>query len=297
MARRLLLSALVLLAAACSQKSEDDRQKPAGTSKVALWEVADASGARGWIFGTVHALPDGTRWRRAEVDRALSGADRLVLEIGEPLDSDVVGEALARLAITPGLPPPSARIGADSRDALRGAYSAVSMSDKDFAGVESWAVALQIAAVAGRAQGTNPDNGVEPELRRMAAGKPVAGLETVDGQFGVFDRLPERQQTILLEQVATEASSGASSEDNMLSLWLAGDEPGMSREAGTGFLADPALRESVLTARNRDWAGQIDAMLRSGARPFVAVGAAHTVGGDGLPAMLAAKGWRVRRVP
>jgi hypothetical protein len=91
---------------------------PPPPARVALWTISDGSGVRGWLLGTVHALPPGTVWRRAAIDQALSAADRLVLEIGEPLDSTVAGEALGRLAFTQGLPAPSARIAPEEARAL-----------------------------------------------------------------------------------------------------------------------------------------------------------------------------------
>ncbi len=286
-----IVAALALLAAACHKAAP-----PPLPAKVALWEIADTSGTRGWIFGTVHALPAGVQWRRPAIDRALANADRLVLEIAQPLDGNVAGVALARLAYTPGLPPPSARVAMKYRDALAKVYKDLNLTDAQFQNEESWAVALQIAAIGGQKQGMDPASGVEPQLRKLIGGKPVAGLETLDGQFGIFDALPERAQQTLLEQIAVEAADNRDDDADMVRLWLRGDDLGIARESQKGFLSDPTLHQALLTARNAAWASQIDAMLKDGAAPFIAVGAAHVAGSDGLPALLQAKGWLVRRV-
>ncbi|WP_062782292.1 TraB/GumN family protein [Novosphingobium capsulatum] len=286
-----LVAALALLAAACHKAAP-----PPLPAKVALWEIADTSGTRGWIFGTVHALPAGVQWRRPAIDHALANADRLVLEIAQPLDGNVAGVALARLAYTPGLPPPSARVAMKYRDALAKVYKDLNLTDAQFQNEESWAVALQIAAIGGQKEGMDPASGVEPQLRKLIGGKPVAGLETLDGQFGIFDALPDRAQQTLLEQVAVEAADNRDDDADMVRLWLRGDDLGIARESQKGFLSDPTLHQALLTARNAAWASQIDAMLKDGAAPFIAVGAAHVAGSDGLPALLQAKGWLVRRV-
>ena len=267
--------------------------------QVALWEVTGPDHgkiAHGWIMGTVHALPPGTEWRRPAIDKAMASADRLVMEIGAPIDPAIASAALARLAMTPGLPPPSARLAPADEKALLAAYRQLGLNDDKFRDEESWAVALQISAIATQKAGADAADGVEPELRARMKGKPVSGFETVDSQFAIFDALPPRAQTLLLADVAREATTGRDTDADMLALWLKGDDLGLAREASSDFLADPALHEALLTGRNRAWVGQIDAMLRGGAHPFIAVGAAHVAGHDGLPQMLRAKGWTVKRV-
>ncbi|WP_028641525.1 TraB/GumN family protein [Novosphingobium acidiphilum] len=286
---RLLGCALMLVPAACSRA-------PAPASHVALWAISIGGTPRGWIMGTIHALPPGTHWRRAPIDAAMAQADRLVMEIGEPLNPQVAGQALARLALTPGLPAPSARLDPGGRAALFAAYRKLGLDDARFQNQESWAVALQISAIATQRAGADAGDGVEPQLRAGMPGKPVVGLETIDSQFAVFDALPDRAQQRLLAAVAHEVIDPHNDDADTLALWLKGDDLGLTREASSDFLADPVLHDALLTARDKAWTAQIDTMLRSGARPFIAVGAAHVAGRDGLPEMLRAKGWTVTRV-
>ena len=86
-----LTAALTFLLAACGKQA--DTAKPEGPYP-ALWEIADGNGAtEGWMFGTIHALPDGTRWRSERLDTVVGQADMLVVEVAN-LEN---GEALSAL--------------------------------------------------------------------------------------------------------------------------------------------------------------------------------------------------------
>lgn len=295
---RLALFAALGMAVAWFRRDAPPQNDAQTDAKVALWQIADNTGTvRGYLFGTVHALPPGTKWLRPAITEALGSSDRLVMEIAEPLNQTVAGEALARLAGTQGLPPPSQRLPAPYREKLARVYRKLDLTDADFANTESWAVALQLAAIAGQAAGADPQSGAEPQLRKLAGAKPITGFETIDSQFGIFDALPPREQQVLLKEVTVEIASDADEEADAAKLWLRGDDLGIASESNRGFLADRGLHQALLTNRNRAWAEQLDTILKQGAKPFVAVGAAHLAGGDSLQRLMMARGWQIKRVP
>src|SRR3546814_13323468 len=71
------LAALCLIVA-CGEKPPAPR--PGGGP--ALWRV-EGKGMDGWLFGTIHVLPDGVAWRTGPIGDAIGRADRLVLESAE----------------------------------------------------------------------------------------------------------------------------------------------------------------------------------------------------------------------
>jgi len=286
MRRAALVSALLALAAC---KAEAPRQHPA------LWEVRGPGGAQGYVFGTVHALPAGLDWRSTAIDAAIAKSDTLVLEIVDPSDEGAARQSFGRLGTTPGQPPLAARVRPELRDELNAALARTRLQPGQFHDQEDWAAALTLSFALEAQNGFDPNNGADRALLAAAGKRKVEGLETLDGQLGLFDALSPREQRRLLEAVVAESADDRA-DDRLIEAWATGDVSSLDREGHEGMMADPRLREALLAGRNRRWAQQVAAMLKAGRKPFVAVGAAHVAGVDGLPALLGAAGYEVRRV-
>jgi uncharacterized protein YbaP (TraB family) len=284
MLRRWLALAGALALAACGQPA---RQWP--DPAPALWEVTGPGGAHGWLFGTIHSLPEGARWRTPAVDRALAGAGVLVVEIAELNDAAAAKATFARLATTPGLPPLSQRVRPEDRPALAAFLRQAGMGDGDFPDTETWAAALQLANAARRRA---PVTGVDREL--IANARRVEGLETFEEQYGVFDRLSAEEQADLLMSQAVD--SEGQYQDKRVIDWLTGDLAALARDSSAGVLGDPELRRALQTGRNEKWIGRIVALLGAHEQPLVAVGEGHMFGEENLPELLRARGYTVRRV-
>jgi uncharacterized protein YbaP (TraB family) len=58
----------------------------------------------------------------------------------------------------------------------------------------------------------------------------------------------------------------------------------------------PTLYDALLRRRNLDWARTLEAEMARPGVQLVTVGALHMAGDDGLPALMRARGFQVRRV-
>ena len=284
MARRWLTALALAALAACAPSPDPARP--------AFWQVSGPHGEKGWLLGTIHALPRPAAWRSPAIGAALEQANVVAVEIANLDDTAKMASLFDKLEHSPGLPPLSARVDPALRRALVRQLAEAHMAEADFATTETWSAALQLA----RAGDSDSDsgNGVDRAVLRAASGKRVIELEGAAGQLGLFDQMPEAEQRAMLDAVLRDA--GRAQDADLAAAWRKGDFAVIEAETRRGMLADPALRETLFTGRNKAWADQLAARLARGERVFVAVGAAHMAGADGLAAMLAARGFAVTRV-
>lgn len=284
-ARLLLGLALALGLAAC--QAEPARQWPAPTP--ALWHVTGSNGEEGWLFGTVHALPEGVEWATPILTDRLGKAGVLLVEIAELNDTTGASAAFEDLAHTRRLPPLLARVDPAARPEVASLLAKAGRSEADFADVETWAAALMLS---GSGRVGDPSLGVDRALLRQGPG--AEGLEDHHSQLAIFDALPPTEQADLLVAVARETA--ADDGEQALEDWLRGDMTALERRAGAGMMGDAELRAALMDGRNQAWLDRIAFAIGDGRKPFVAVGAAHMLGPQGLPALLAARGYTVTRI-
>lgn len=283
--------AALALATACGERAA---QPPEQATYPALWEITREDGAvEGWLFGTVHALPDDIPWRSPQLEQVIADADMLVVEVRDLGDGAKLSALFEELAFDRPEGPIRTRIREDLRDEFDELLVKAKVRRSYFDPMESWAAALALAQVAQEGQS---ENGADRALIEAFDGRDVVELEGARSQLSMFDSLPRAEQRNLLNAVLEEAAAHGRDPRRLSRLWREGDTDELQRLTQSGMLADPELRQALLIDRNIVWATRIENLLSASDQPLIAVGAGHLLGDDGLPALLRASGYVVTRV-
>ena len=302
---RIISSLLSLLAAlllgACNNAPDPVTLNTVKTGTPALWKVTGTRpGQTGtaYMFGTIHILPDDVQWRTPALEAAIADSDRLVIEVLGLEDTQSAGRIFSRLAISPGQEKLDVRIKPSLRDDLDRIIDAANIPKRSLNRMETWAAALSLASAQTKGLGLDSSGGVEKKLAAQfaEAGKPIEALETIEGQLGYFDRLPEAQQRQMLTSVVEESGDSQQAFEQLFNAWMTGDVDQIVTLTDTGILIDPKTREYLLVLRNQDWAEQLDKRLQKPGTSFIAVGAAHLAGPDAVQATLAERGYKIEKI-
>ena len=130
-------------------------------------------------------------------------------------------------------------------------------------------------------------------------GKTVKGLETVEEQLAVFDGLSEADQIEILRETLNNLHLFDQMFKEMMDAYLEGNLGGLVRlsekYSGSDSIAVQQLQERLLDKRNKLMANRLVSMLGKG-NIFVAVGALHLPGQEGILQLLQDHGFKVTPV-
>jgi len=261
----------------------------------ALWVVKDED-TTVYLFGSVHILKPGLGWFDDGVKAAFDASDQLILELVEP--SAAEAQALfGRLAMDQQGKTLRSKMNDSDRAVYETAVGKLGLPVAALDPFDPWAAAVTLTLLAMQKSGSDPNSGVEKQLTAAAnAGKkPIAGLETMEFQLGVFDTLPESEQVAFLVETAKQIDDAGTSMDKMVDMWAAPDPEKLGQLMNEG-LTSRTLYDALLTKRNANWAKWISARMAKPGVTFMAVGAGHLAGPTSVQNLLPAYGLSATRV-
>lgn len=259
-----------------------------------LWRLT-RDGRRSYLYGTLHVGKPA--WHRfgPRIVAAWRDTDVLALEL-DPTDPAV----LAALNLSPPAPPlPDVLRARLARAVRRACLSAAALS-----ALHPVLQATTLTVLDARWLGLDPSYSMEALLAEHAqrAHRRIVSLESAELQMAVIVPADAHDALALVDQALAqlEDHTGRRVLARLVAAWERGDLATLEHYEEWCECAasddDRAFLHRLNDERNPQLADRIDALARSGRRVFAAVGVLHMTGPQALPALLAARGFRVERV-
>ena len=261
-----------------------------------MWKVEGPNGSSAYLLGSLHILTAEYYPLSAAINKAFAESKTLVEEV----DIDEMNDPMIMMAAL------SKAMLADGRtlDQLIAPelYAEVKRS-ADKAGLpmmaiqrmKPWLVSIALMAPTLQAAGFKPEHGVDKHFfdRAKDSGMKRQGLETMAFQIDQLDSMPPKLQEEMLRATIEDLDKTVAGVKEMAQAWSFGNVAAMEKMTLEEMKEAPELYQRMLVQRNLNWVPHVEACIKQNAACFIVVGAAHLVGPDGLPVLLAKKGYKV----
>lgn len=262
-----------------------------------LWRI-EKDGHASYLYGTLHVARRDWMFPGPRVREALGASDTLALEL-DLLDPQTAQRMAEGMESAGGAPLPAAL----QRRLERRAHDDCA-DPAVFGRLGSEMKIAALTMLAARRQGLEAIYGVDLFLAGWARsqGQRVVGLETPQEQLQAIGGGPPGDLVALLDSGLRELDSGRAQAmlARLAQLWADGDLATLAAYPEwcqcLGTPAEAAAMRRLLDERNPVLAQRVDALHAGGARVFAAVGSLHMIGAQGVPALLAQRGYRVERI-
>ena len=271
-----------------------------------LWRIESGGAQPSWLFGTMHMADPRVVALGPKAQEAFDGSSTVVIETTEVLDqAKIMAAMLANPELTMftdgttllSLVPEAERAAVGAMLAERGIPAA------SVAKMKPWMISAMVALPAcehARKAAGAPVLDARLAKDGEAAGKALGGLETIADQLGAMASLPMEFHVRGLIDTLKLGDAIDDVIETMVVLYLT-EETGMfwpffraalptgSDAEAAGF---SAFEETMVTARNHTMAERAAPFIEEGGA-FIAVGALHLPGEEGVIELLSKKGYRV----
>ena len=286
----------ILFFGANSQAQDTNVREYPMEERALLWKIeGNGTETKSYLFGTVHLIDEERFFFPKKLKKIISKSDLLTLEIaGLPNPTEAMKLAMLEEGSFFDFfnqdQTDSMLIWVEENTALKApAFKAV--VDK----MRPFAVSMMLPEF----DKNNPNPGMdgkksyEIEFESIAKEKDVeiAGLETVTEQLAIFQELDSTQQAEMVMSIIRNENEDRSDElEKIILKYEEQDIDGLYQlieESGDDI---EGVRDAVLDDRNRRWIPMIEKMIAEKST-FIAVGAGHLGGPNGVLRLLEAQGY------
>jgi uncharacterized protein len=289
MRHRVLAAALAVLLAPAAALA----QKPGSQF---MWKVEGPGGATAYLLGSLHVLTADFYPLSASINKAFAESQTLVeeVDIDETSDPMVMMAALSKAMLTDGRTLDQV-VAPDVYAEVKRRAEKAGMPMAAIERMKPWLVAITLMAPTLQAAGFKAELGIDRHFfdRAKDSGMKRQALETMAYQLDRFDSLSPALQEALLKTTMEDLDREVEGVRELAEAWTFGNVEAMEKMMLTMRKDAPELYQRLLVERNHNWIPHVEKCLTDKAGCFIVVGAAHLVGADGLPTLLAKKGLKV----
>lgn len=257
-----------------------------------LWKVTHKGTAKPtYIFGTIHALPQSSHFFPHAVDNALRSSDKLVLEID--MDNAEELSTLPSLMVLQGKTIKDLMTQEQLQKVSQYLIDSLGIPFEQVAALKPFVfTSLLLPKIVGTAPAS-----IEQQLLTVAKemDKTVEGIEKVAEQVAAFDKLPLDQQVKQLMELVSDMKKAKEDYQQLLNAYINQQLDQILTLSEKENVNYPQFTQILINERNINWIPRLEKMIAAGGS-FVAVGAGHLPGSNGVIELLKNKGYTVEPV-
>jgi uncharacterized protein YbaP (TraB family) len=293
----LLLLIVLNLGVASQATAELEDQTGILHPKGLLWKIDHPDFEPSYLFGTMHIGDSRVTRLPPPVEEAFTKADRFAMEM--LLNFRALGVITARSFFDDGRTLKSIMRPDDYGRLIELLKTNLMLPEEMVINMRPWAVLLAMSM--SNDSRMHSEDALDMVLYRRAALRkmPLLGLETPEEQLAVFESLPLQDQVWLLNRSVIEYGQYGEQMDSMLDAYLRRDLQALVHIQQQAMYADSDIDDrflhELLDKRNQRMVVRMQDYLAKG-KAFIAVGALHLPGEQGVLHLLEQRGYKVTPV-
>ena len=273
-----------------------------GAAKHFLWKVTGPKGIV-YLFGTIHVGKADFYPLPSIIEDRFKSADTLIEEVdlSEPAETARVQEGLAAVAGYPNGDTITNHLSETTRSHLAAYVKKGGLPEPAIASMRPWMVSMLVELGEMQRMGFDPSYGLDQHFVEEArqSHKQIGALEDAESQLKLLSSLPEDLQDRLLLSSLVDMEKLPKIVHLLTHAWQSGDTAAIEELIFSGTREYPQLKPlmtKLLDDRNIAMTGKIERFLQTPQCYFVAVGAGHLVGEQGILSQLQRKNFTVEQL-
>jgi uncharacterized protein YbaP (TraB family) len=271
-------------------------------SKHFLWKVTGPKGVV-YLLGTIHVGKADFYPLPSIIEDSLKKADTLVeeIDISQPAEVAIAQRELTEDGSYANGDTITNHLSEATRSHLAAYVKKGGLPEPAIAHMRPWLVSVMVQRLEMKRMGFDPAYGLDRHFLKEAreSHKPVGALEDAESQLKLFSSLSEELQDRLLLSSLVDTEKWPNVVDLLTRAWQSGDTAAMQEVITRSTREYPQLRPlmtKLFDDRNTAMTARIERVLRTPESYFVAVGAGHLVGDNGILSQLQRKNFSVEQL-